>query len=242
MNLITGQTGFIGAALQHKLEATPVQVDDLPRVHADYFIHFGSPASNILFNEDPSCIKTTITDFIKVVEYCKRRRIKLVFPSSSTVYTKQNSYAITKNILEEIAIAYDVPYVAFRIFSAYGPGEGHKKDYGSIAYQWCKQMKQGEAPVIFGDGSQTRDFVYIDDTVDFILQNLDSQGVLDIGTGISTSFLEVFETIKKLLDSDIEPRFIPAPRQYIEKMKCQNPLPKFTSLEKGLSCILDSLL
>lgn len=241
MNLITGETGFLGRELQKRLNAVPVEVSDLPRVHADYFIHFGSPASNILFNEDPSCIKTTIVDFIKVVEYCKRRRLKLVFPSSSTVYTKQNSYAITKNILEEIAIAYNVPYVAFRIFSAYGPGEGHKKDYASVAYQWCKQMKQGEAPVIFGDGSQTRDFVYINDCTDFIINNLDSEGVLDIGTGISTSFTEIYHIINELLGTSIEPVFVPSPKAYIEKMKCEQPLESFTSIREGLQCLLNSL-
>src|SRR5690606_1754530 len=105
----------------------------------------------------------------------------------------------TKHVLEEIAISYGIPFVAFRIFSAYGPGEGHKKDYASIAYQWCKDMKQGKSPVIFGDGSQTRDFVYIDDVVDCIMDNLDTQGVLDIGTGISTSFTDIFNLINQKL-------------------------------------------
>lgn len=236
--LITGHTGFIGGALSKKLNLTPVSVNSLPRIHADYFFHFGSPSSQILFAEDDQCIRETIEDFIKVVEYCKRRHLKLIFPSSSTVYTKINSYAHTKSALEEIVQAYDIPYLALRIFAGYGPGEGHKKHYSSVIYQWVKQMMAGERPVIFGDGSQSRDFVFIDDIVKTIIENMDQEGAIDIGTGVSTSFIRIIEVINNQLGTDIEPVFL-LPGQvgfwrHSQDMKSQRELNRLNKMFCGV--------
>lgn len=242
MNLITGHTGFIGKALMEKLDCVPVDVHNLPRAHADYFYHFGSPSSNILFNEDQSCIKDTIEDFIKVVEYCKKRHIKLVFPSSATVYANNNNYARTKSALEDIVEAYGVPYVAFRIFAGYGPGEGHKKHYASVIYQWCRDMKQGIAPIIYGDGEQSRDFVYIDDIVSFIISHKDNEGVFDIGTGRSVTFNAVVAIINDTLGTHIKPTHIPRPEQYIEETVCHNPLPTHITVRQGIAKIIESMI
>lgn len=238
--LITGHTGFIGSALSRKLSLTPVSVDNLPRVHADYFFHFGSPSSQILFTENDQCIRETIEDFIKVVEYCKRRHMKLIFPSSSTVYENTNSYAHTKSAMEEIVQAYDVPYLALRIFAGYGPGEGHKKHYASVIYQWVRQMMAGERPVIFGDGSQSRDFVYIDDIVQTIIDNLDNEGVIDIGTGVSTSFNYVIVVINSVLETNIRPVYVEKPKNYLEEIVCKKPLSNFTPITDGVRLIIQS--
>jgi len=240
--LITGHTGFIGSALSQKLSLTPVSVNNLPRVHANYFFHFGSPSSQILFSENDMCIKETIEDFIKVVEYCKRRHLKLIFPSSSTIYANQNSYAHTKSALEEIVQAYGIPYLALRIFAGYGPGEGHKKHYASVIYQWVKQIIAGERPVIFGDGSQSRDFVFIDDIVRAVIENINSEGGMDIGTGVSTSFIRIIEVINNQLGTDIEPVFVDKPKSYLEQTLCKSPLRSFVSVQDGVKQIISYLL
>lgn len=238
--LITGSSGFIGYSLVrrlHKLgkEGFGVEVDNLPeRGHFDYFFHFGSPSSQILFNEDDSCIKDTVEDFIKVVEYCKKKHIKLIFPSSATIYDNNNSYAHTKSALEEIVKAYNIPYLALRIFAGYGQGEEHKKDYASVVYQWVKMMKRGESPTIYGDGEQSRDFVYIDDIVENIVGNLETIGFLDIGTGRNTTFNRLVEIINKELNTKIKPIYIGKPKNYIKETICERPLRKFITIEEGV--------
>lgn len=239
LSLITGNSGFIGRALELKTNLYPVDINALPRVHAKYFFHFASPSSQILFNEDYRCISETVIDFIRVVEYCKKRHIKLIFPSSATIYNNQNSYSHTKLALEEIAKAYQIDYLALRIFAGYGLGEEHKKDYASVIYQWIKQMKKGERPVIFGDGKQTRDFVYITDIVDNIVNNLDKSGVIDIGTGINTSFNEIVKIINKELNTNIKPKYIGKPVNYINETICKNPIKNPINIKDGIKNIID---
>jgi nucleoside-diphosphate-sugar epimerase len=236
--LITGGNGFIGK----EISGIRVLANDLPkRGHFDYLLHFGSPSSQILFNEDNSCIKETIVDFIKVVEFCKKKHVKLIFPSSGTVYNKNNSYSHTKSALEEIANAYGVNYLALRIFAGYGPGEAHKKDYASIIYQWICQIKKGISPEIYGDGEQTRDFVYIDDIVKNIKENLDKTGIMDIGTGINTPFNRIIQIINKELNTSIEPIYIKSPGNYIKETICQNPLKEFISVKEGIKLLCQKL-
>ena len=240
MILITGATGFIGNALLKRFyldnhDIKVVDAKNLPeRSHADYFLHFGSPSSQILFNEDKSCIRETIEDFIRVVEHCRKHHIKLVFPSSATIYDNNNSYAHTKSALEEIVKAYEIPYLALRIFAGYGLGEEHKKDYASIVYQWCKIMKRGESPIIYGDGEQSRDFVYIDDIVENIVHNLDTIGFLDIGTGHNTTFNRIVEIINKELKTDIKPIYVGKPKNYIKQTICERPIKNFITIEEGI--------
>lgn len=204
--IITGRNGFIGSELAKR---------DLP----DGIYCFGSPSSNILFEEDVSlCMRETIDGFISMLDRCKRTGEYLVYPSSATVINKNTSYARCKAILEELHLTYGIPALGLRIAAGYGPGEAHKGNYASVVYQWCQQMKKGERPVIFGDGTQTRDFIYIDDIVDNIeiLANKHATGIVDIGTGINTSFNEVVAIINKILGTKIKPVYVPKPNQYVE--------------------------
>lgn len=239
---ITGANGFIGKALLVRFmldnkDIKVVNAKNLDRSQADYFLHFGSPSSQILFNENKSCIKETIEDFVKVVEHCRKHHIKLIFPSSATIYDNNNAYAHTKSALEEIAMAYEIPYLALRIFAGYGIGEGHKKDYASVVYQWVQMMKRGESPTIYGDGEQSRDFVYIDDIVDNIVDNLDTIGFLDIGTGRNTTFNRLVDIINKELKTSIKPIYVGKPKNYIKETICQRPLRNFTTIEEGIKLL-----
>src|SRR5574343_1130326 len=122
---------------------------------------FQSVSSIVMFDKELSyCMRETINDFINVLEYCKKHSTYLVYPSSATIYNKNTSYARCKAIIEELALSYDIPSLGLRIAAGYGPGEAHKGDAQSVVYQWTKQMLKGERPVIFGDGTQTRDFIY----------------------------------------------------------------------------------
>jgi UDP-glucose 4-epimerase len=223
---ISGQTGFIGKALKAELQM--VESDN-----PDYYFHFASPSSQRLFDEDYHCIKETIDLFIEACEFCKRHRCKLIFPSSGTVYTSKDSYSYTKKALEKIVEAYNIDYLAVRIFAGYGD-ESHKRNYASPLYQFCKSMVNGERPVIWGDGTQTRDFVYIDDIVKAIIRNRDTYGIMDIGTGVSTSFNDVVGHINSILKTNIEPIYIPKPQRYITETKCLQPLREYTPIYKGI--------
>ena len=242
---ITGISGFIGSALAKKLDDGGNEIYPYPRPDLDILYLFGSPSSNIVFDKNIDyCFEETIGGFLNAIQFCRDNKIKLVYPSSATVYNKNTTYARCKAALEEIHMAYGGDVLGLRIFAGYGVGEVHKADYASIVYQFCKQMKNGERPVIFGDGTQSRDFIYIDDIVDNILQytyNCQTPHLEDVGTGHDSNFNEVVALINKALGTDIKPIYKSQPKSYIKETVCLNPSPTKVSLEEGIKRIIDSL-
>lgn len=232
---ITGYTGFIGSELYSQLNLCPTKVDCIEREHFDYFFHFGSPSSQVLFAEDDSHIEDTIQDFLTVVKYCKKHHLKLVYPSSANVYTNLNAYSKTKTAIENIVEAYGIPFACYRIFAGYGVGEAHKKHYSSIVYQWVKDALQDKPIVIYGDGEQTRDFVYIDDIVKTISSTYQSlNGYMDIGTGVNTPFTRIVEIISKVIGKIPQVEYIGAPDKYPMQTICEQPIRDFISVEEGI--------
>jgi len=128
-----------------------------------------------------------------------------------------------------------------RIFAGYGVGEGHKESYASIIYQFCKQMKNGETPVIWGDGTQSRDFVYIEDVVDTIMKLKDKTGIFDIGSGVNTNFNDILRMINKELGTDIKPEYVDAPVNYMKDTPCKKPINAKISVKEGIKRICKSL-
>ena len=231
---ITGSSGFIGSAISSHFP----NYSRYPRKDLDILFHFASPSSEIIFKENMDyCFRETINSFLEMVSFCKTNHIKLIYPSSATVYNKVSAYGRCKACCEEIHQAYGGDILGLRIFAGYGPEEKHKEGYSSIVYEFCKKMKNGERPVIWGDGTQTRDFVFIDDIVKTIMSNIDSVGFIDIGTGVNTSFNEVVATINKVLGTSIEPIYVEKPVNYISDTPCLYPITYPISLEEGVKRI-----
>lgn len=217
---ITGINGFIGGALNRRLLELGWETFSYIRPDVDYVFLFGSPSSNILFDRNlDRCMSQTIDGFLDAIRYCRDLDIKLVYPSSATVHNKNTTYARCKAALEEIQLAYNTDVLGLRIYAGYGVGEGHKKDYASIIYQFCQQMKNGEQPIIYGDGSQTRDFIYIDDIISYIVQLIYDEskpkGIIDVGSGHDTSFNEIVNLINIELGTKIKPIYIDKPSRYV---------------------------
>lgn len=230
---IMGENGFIGKALSKYRKQLPGLT-----VYC-----FDFPSSNVLFDRylDYS-MRETINGFLDVVQWCRDNRFSLVFPSSATVYNKNTSYARCKAILEEIVQCYDIPYLGLRIAAGYGPGESHKGQYASVIYQWVQGMSQGESPIIFGDGTQTRDFIYEDDIARIILKFSKGgrTGFHDIGTGINTSFNDVVATINEVLGTDIKPTYVSRPPKYVPETKVKAVSTHYT-LKEGITRMVELL-
>ena len=124
---------------------------------------------------------------------------KPLFPSSI--------YAINKRDHEEMAItfgqAYDLPSVALRFFNIYGSRQALTNPYTGVAAIFSGRMLSGEAPVIYEDGRQLRDFVHVSDVVQACRLAMDSAAadyqVLNVGTGQPISVLEVGELLAREL-------------------------------------------
>ncbi len=134
---------------------------------------------------------------------------RVVLASSGTVYGDQPKqpvdenmrpnpiapYAVSKIAAEyyvsTLGALYDIETVILRIFNAYGPGQSIPAAHAPVIPQFLKQALSGGSLVIFGDGLQTRDFVYVDDVVDALIAAAMTPGVnrqiINVGSGQEVS-------------------------------------------------------
>lgn len=234
---IIGRHGFIGSALAARLD----HPRSFPTAQTKVLFHFGS-YTHPNFEQNPECmIQRDINEFNVWLPYCKRNGILFVYPSTALIYEKPTAFTRHKRSLELLAESYQTASIGLRIFPVYGPGESH-----TVISQSCNAMMRGERPIIYGDGTQTRDFIHVNDVAEHILicvQRLKYSGasVVDIGTGRSTSFNYIVRHINKVLGTDMQPRYIDAPDGYSSGIVCQHPLKNKTlSIEEGIDGVLKS--
>jgi len=166
-------------------------------------------------------------------------------------YSALNSYAKSKALLEKLADVYQpkVDALGLRILAGYGPGEAHKGKIASVVYSFCRDMVYGKPPVIWGDGSQRRDFIFIEDVASIALTLATNchEPVVNVGTGKDISFREIVGLINKALKNNIEPVYVEKPQLYLEKTLADTSLltryykGDFTPLSKGLEAVIRSL-
>ena len=122
-------------------------------------------------------------------------------------------YGVSKLAAEEYVAAYNRLYgtrhVALRYANVYGPRQDPKGEAGVVAI-FLGALARGAAPRIFGEGTQTRDYVYAGDVARATLAAAGHEGVLNVGTGIETSVLELYDICRRVAGVDVEPEMAPA--------------------------------
>jgi len=113
--------------------------------------------------------------------------------------------------LGAFARLYGTAHVALRFGNVYGPRQDPHGEAGVVAI-FLGRLLDGEQCRIFGDGSQSRDYVYVGDVAQATLSALDGDvgGVMNIGTGVATSVLDLYEACRRVAGSDAEPVHEPA--------------------------------
>ena len=194
-----------------------------------------------------------------IFKLAKEFSIKVVYASSSSVYGNAtsvpiredfdrkpiNPYGITKLDDEILAAKYHdlgVPIIGLRYFNVYGVGQ--TDDYAGVITKFYDNIKAGMSPIIFGDGSQTRDFVSVEDVANANLLAMQSKtdfAHLNIGTEIMTSIQELANLMIKLSGKSLETKFDELPQGDIKESQADVNLAKKminwsykTSLENGL--------
>lgn len=232
----------------------------------DFILHFGAPSSVILFNRDlVKRFDETVSGFLNIMELAKEKNVeKVVYPSSGSLYGKStrpqsenmkpqpaNLYGVAKLTCEEIARLYQyaVKSVGLRIFAGYGPGEDHKGEIASPVTIFLKAIMKDESPIVYGDGTQSRDFVYIDDVIEAIIKATEKEThqIMNVGSGRTYTFNYVIKVINELLGKNVKPRYIHKPLNYLERTQADISLMKNAlaieplTLEKGLKRYLDCI-
>lgn len=259
--LVTGSTGFIGSKIVKMLEEEGAIVqkyvsdirdkENFSKVinyTTDYVFHFGTPSSEILFKRNNRyCVDVTINSFLILLDLCLKNNVKLIYPSTGLLsQNRYNEYARCKKILEDIHFNSIIDALALRIYAGYGDNEGHKRDYASPVFLFAKDMINDKRPILFGNGEQTRDFIFVDDMVKdiLILAEECNEKSVEIGSGKSYSFNEIVKIINRITNKNIKPRYVEKPKEYYDNTNCDTtilykycPLAQI-SLEEGIRRII----
>lgn len=192
---------------------------------------------------------------------------RVVFTSSGAIYGYQlhkpvsekdqpqpdSPYAVSKWSAEQyihtIGELWGLETVALRIFNAYGPHQSLPLSHAPVVPRFLQQALTGGSVVLFGDGQQTRDFVYVDDVVDALVSAATvtdiNRSVINIGSGIETSINELVDKIEQVTGHSVNRIYNPSgsggiPRLVADISQAEALLdfrPK-TSLPAGLSLML----
>ncbi len=157
---------------------------------------------------------------------------RFLFASSAAVYGDHSQlplqeelpphplspYAASKVAGEALCHAYRAAYglstVVLRFFNIYGPRQDPHSPYSGVISIFVGRMRQGLPPVIYGDGQQTRDFVYVEDVVAALIRAGEPErmdgAVLNVARGEETSVLQLVALLNQALGTHLEPMFAPA--------------------------------
>ncbi len=237
----------------------------------DYVFHMAaiSSAPMYLDGKEPSPARWTdvnITGFVNVLKLALEHGVKkTIYASTSSIYSgnplpysedqkivPKTMYEVTLYAREFMAEVFrrmhNLSTAGLRFFAVYGYNELHKGKYANLVSQFIWAMKKGESPVIYGDGTQTRDFVFIDDVIqaNILAMSTGMEGVFNVGTGKSCTANEMVKIINRLSGTDIQPQYINNPlKNYVDhtladisKIKKYGFEPK-VSLEQGISLLLE---
>ena len=177
-----------------------------------------------------------------IFKIAQKNNFKVVYDSSSSVYGHQenvpilenyekkpiNPYGQTKLDDEELAKKYGkqgVKIIGLRYFNIFGKGQ--TLEYAGVITKFLDRIKERKAPIIFGSGSQIRDFIHVEDVANanYLAMKSDvSNSHVNIGTGNSISILELAKTMISISGLDLEPIMEKALEGDIEKSQSNNSL------------------
>jgi len=182
-------------------------------------------------------LETNVVGTYNVIEACKEAGVeKLVFSSSASVYgdavyvpmdeahpfNNRTFYGATKIAGEQFWLAfhemYGLNYVALRYFNVYGPRQDYKGTYTNVIMKVLDRLDQGRPPIIYGDGRQAYDFIFVSDVARanvLAMQSDVSDVVLNVTTGVRTSINDLVALLLELTGSSLRPTYRPASQVFV---------------------------
>ena len=244
-----------------------IEISELMLVNQfDYVFHYAAVVGVKRTQEQPIAVLNDIEGIRNILQLSKNSSVKRVFYSSSSeVYgepvelpqheqtTPLNSrvpYAVVKNVGESFFRSYQkvygLPYTIFRFFNTYGPNQS--KDF--VISKFLTAGLRGDDITIYGDGSQTRTFCYVDDNINACLKIFEDNhminDVINIGGAQEYKIIDVAKTIISLTGSSSKIIHLPPlpegdmTRRMPDNSKMLNILNKqLISLEDGVKMMMD---
>jgi len=202
----------------------------------DYCFHMAALRITRCAQNPREALEVMYNGTFNILEECVKHKVKkLVAASSASIYgmadlfpTKEDHHPYNNRTLYGSAKManelmyrsfndmYGLPYTAMRYFNIYGPRMDREGKYTEVMIRWYYLMKGGKNPLIFGDGKQTMDFVYVEDIAraNILAMKSDvSDEVFNVASGTETSLIELCNSILEVMESDIKPQFLPLPEE-----------------------------
>jgi UDP-glucose 4-epimerase len=230
-------TGARASLADLPVELLVADLGDADQVRAatrgvDTVFHLGAMISVPASLENPaSCYRTNVLGSLHVLEAARRERVRrVVLASSCAVYgdhegpvaedaasRPMSPYAQSKLAMEDLARLYTsalgLQTVCLRFFNVYGPRQDVHSPYAAVIPLFIEGLLDGRPPTIHGDGGQSRDFVFVEDAVQAMLQATQAAvggQLFNIGQGQSRTVLELAEVLAALIPGSPAPVFGPA--------------------------------
>lgn len=221
---------------------------DLPTA-VDVVFHLAALSSYRMHESDPvQGAQVNVDGFVNTVEQARQDGCEtVVYASTSSVYGSRTDpspetlpveantgYEASKLARERYAEYftnhYGMDVTGMRLFSVYqgyNGAEAHKGAYANVITQFADDIANGRPPILYGDGTQTRDFTHVTDVVRGLELAGDNElsGVYNLGTGEAYSFNAVVALLNEALETDISPEYVenPIPEQVYVHDTCADP-------------------
>ncbi len=256
---ISGQIEiFRGSYLDQELLRTAME-------GMDYVFHYASSTTPATSIADPVYeIESNLLGSVRLLQIARDEGVKkVIFPSSGgTIYGEpkrlpvreedcalpSNPYAISKwaveRYLHHFHELYGLDYLILRYSNPYGERQSPYGKQGVIPI-FLNRIKHNQRPVIYGDGSMVRDYIYINDIIDatsILFESVIKDKVFNVGSGIGVSLNEIIKTMYSILGEEIRPIYeINSSRTYvtsivldIAKIETKTGWKPSTSIEEGI--------
>jgi ADP-L-glycero-D-manno-heptose 6-epimerase len=226
-NLLTGSReniiGFKGKFIEKDVSADNFELND----NFDAIFHEASITDPRNPN-DENTYNQNISGFKNILRLAQKNNAKLVYASTAGLYgngptpmvesqDKEILSVYGKSKLEMDRMAeklFDKMHiVGLRYFNVFGPREKFKGRAASMIYHLGNQIRAGKNPRIFEFGEQKRDHIYVRDVVDATIRSLEAKhsGIVNVGTGISTTFNELIRILNEVLNKDVKIEYFVMP-------------------------------
>ncbi|MCK5215529.1 MAG: NAD-dependent epimerase/dehydratase family protein [Candidatus Omnitrophica bacterium] len=210
----------------------------------DYCFHLAALRITHCAAEPREALTVMYDGTFNVLEACVARQVKkILFASSASIYGQAaifptseqhhpyNNYTLygaakmaNELMLRSFQHMYGLDFNAARYFNIYGPRMDTHGKYTEVLIRWYRLVKEGKQPLIFGDGSQTMDFVFIEDIARASILALQADAcneVFNIASGVETSLKQLCYALLEVMQSDLQPEYVSLPedRKKVEVMR-----------------------
>lgn len=242
-NFVRGTRANLGQAVEDDrvrvVEGNIADLELLQRLmqDTDYVFHLAALWLYECVHQPRAALEVNVVGTYNVIETAHQAGVKkVVYSSSASVYgdavftpmtedhpfNNRTMYGATKIAGEQFLRAFyeqhGMDYIGLRYMNIYGPRMDDKGAYVSVVMKVLDRIDEGLPPIIFGDGSQSYDFIHVNDVARaniLALKSSASDEFFNIGMGVNTSINALVRLLLEITDSDLEPEYRPQEQMFV---------------------------